>query len=458
MPVNRIDSPAARFEEELNAIAFDGMPLGVMLSNEICVQLLLNNERLGLKQLPKTILQALRTLMLGAPNTSFIAAEPPPERYALLTSLSTKQNYLNQITAVSRVLGRDTELRYLVHDSDAQSLGTSEKNILRRTRAKRENWLSWYKSFRRIMRPLRRTIRTYRSYYSFTERLNLLVISMAQTQRAHHAGLFLEAHRPEFILTEYDKNLEMVSVIAAAGKRNIPTFSLLHGLITYYEPYIPPVADKILVWGEFFKDYLVRGGLSEDRISVTGAPHIRPLENDLAVGEREYMTLATNPFDPELMKETAAIFCQAYEELYPDFPGMKAMVRLHPSEKMNDYAELTAAFPQVLFDQGKSYGFEDSIRVSRIVITFNSAYGVDALMKGRQLVQLGKPEQTDFFTAMVEAFGIDRASSITELVKIVRDRWEKEQGHALEWQRSLCLAQGDEAAERIAKEIQTIKA
>ena len=449
--VNQILS---EFEKDLNLICFEGMPLGVMLSNELCVQLLLNKDRLSLGDFPRVLLQALRASLLFSPGTSFVSGKSIPEKYALLTSISPNQNYLEQVKGISQILEEKWTIRYLVHKTDAKMLCTSADKIIKRKRATGKYCIKWFRSFRRIVFPLWSTIQKRKDHFGFVELINLFVSCMIQTQKAYYARDFLNMHRPQFILTEYDKNSEMVNVISAAKSLGIPTFSLLHGLVTHYEPYIPLLADRLFVWGDFFKSYLIKGGLTDEQIETTGAAHIYPIESDIAYLDREYLTLATNPFNTKLVNSMIVMLGKASNLLYNVYPKMKVMVRIHPSENIEDYRNLSIEFPNIFFDNGRKFMFEESIKVSRIILTLNSAYGIDGLMKGRKIIQLGKPEGTDFFTEMVDSFAIPRANTATELFEIIRDNWENKGDSNSDLVYKLCKVMGGDAARLTAKKIQ----
>ena len=441
------------FEAKLNEIQWDGIGIGSLLSNEICVQLLLNNQRPTWRNIPLIAYQYIRAMRFRTPLLNFVVHGEIPPKYGLITSILAKANYLNQVLAVSAELKRNTEIRYLLYDSKPSDLNTTIDSTISRISGNGEFASEWKKKFKRIEAEVWNTLFDKDINLTFPERLNFFVLLLTQTQRLYQAIKFLKKNPPDFVLSEYDKNAEMVTVVAAASSLGIPSYSLLHGLITYPEPYIPIVADRIFVWGDFFKEYLIGKGLPEKFITVTGAPHLGPIENDLPLEERVYITLATNPYNQSMMTELADIFCQSINELKKKIPKIKGMVRIHHAEDFTAYQCLMERFPEIVFDNGKQFSFIESIRVSRICVTYNSAYGVDSLLSGRLVVQLAEKVEDSFFCEMVSRTGLKRVANQKELIQYIQKYWNKSNDISLGARKMMCSEFGKQAALNIANDL-----
>ncbi|ASV56076.1 hypothetical protein LJPFL01_2713 [Lelliottia jeotgali] len=125
-------------------------------------------------------------------------------------------------------------------------------------------------------------------------------------------------------------------------KRNIPTYTLQHGLwFIFPEPqpidclvYENLLADRLLCWGQYTKDEFVRFGIADSRILVTGypRPHILNLKPKSQSSKKVLLLLARSSYDKnnKMLLQIASKLTDVYEFEY----------KLHPSVNASEYDSL----------------------------------------------------------------------------------------------------------------------
>ena len=208
---------------------------------------------------------------------------------------------------------------------------------------------------------------------------------------------FLNVHRPAAIVTEYDRNALWSCLVLAARTLAIPTFTLQHGVLNERAiGYVPPLADKMFCWGQFAEEELVRYGAKPQQLAIGGCPR---LERRLAVTTKEGRTrLGLDPTKPVVMLATAPYAPSERTRLVDIFAGcMKlrpeavGIVRLHPSEKFENYAVAARLYPEIRFFENREATLDESLAAADIVVTHNSGVGGDALVKKRAVIVVEMP-------------------------------------------------------------------
>lgn len=410
---------AATFEASLSEIEFNGIPIGLLLSNEICLRLITNTKPLTNKKLYIVLLQFLRHFFMFKSHNSLHAKRSIDGEYVLLTSIDVRNNYLGNITKLCTYLSSKYDVRVL-HFKDHLGLEQFDfKNLISRTG---NNW-SYYKEWIFGFLPvaseiLKRTVLNV-SLGNLAVRLQFFVSTIVQTQRVVFARNFLVSNRPKYVITEFDKNTDAVTIITAARSIGVPTFSLLHGLITYLQPYWPLAAEYWFVWGSYFKEYLVQRGADSKRILISGAiQHEEPQDVSGNI-KKTLIVLATNPINRELNANLTEIFCKMSLRHRLQVSENRFLVRIHPSEKLEDYKHFAEKYKGIEVDDGSKYTLEESLKQAKIVVTHNSAFAIDAVVYGARIIQLMKPTNDDFFTSYVDFFRLQRAMNEDELEELL---------------------------------------
>ncbi len=237
----------------------------------------------------------------------------------------------------------------------------------------------------------------------------------------------LASLRPAAIVTEYDRSSRWSCLLLAARSLDIPTFTLQHGVLGDDGiGYVPLVADKIFCWGESARDVLLRCGVSPERIVLGGCPR---LDRQLTVttsqaraklgldATKPVVMLATAPYAELDRTRLVEIFAGCIERLL-DTTGI---VRLHPSEKLDDYGKLAAAHPAIRFFENRAATIDESLAAADVVVVHNSGIGGDAVVKGRLAIVADlAPSPLGHGRDLVEQAGCPCVQSAADLLATVR--------------------------------------
>ncbi len=202
----------------------------------------------------------------------------------------------------------------------------------------------------------------------------------------------LEQARPPLVLTEYDRNYRWSCLVLAAQYLQIPTVTLVHGVIPPDAiGFSPVLADVIVCWGEADRKKLAAAGEPLEKIIIGGCPRLtRELPLDSAAArlrlglppDKPPVLLATSPDRDHL--NLAEMFATALEHV----PAATGVVRLHPAETLSDYAEVARRHPQIRFMDSSAGTIDEALAASEIVVVRGSGVGSDALLKRRPAVVL----------------------------------------------------------------------
>lgn len=279
---------------------------------------------------------------------------------------------------------------------------------------------------------------------------------------------FLEKVRPRFVMADYEHLHPWSSLFLVARRKGIQTLNLMHGEIYSAYAWMPLLSDVIACWGESQKRQLIGLGLDAGRIRVCGCPRIdRSINVDVA-GVRSRLCvdatkpvalLATNPILWEYREKQVVVFAEALK----DIGTVQGLVRLHPSERLEQYAGLSARFPWVKFYDAQSWTLEESIAVSRVVVNHDSGLGDDALVYGRPVIELDVlPIGLTNGRKLVERAGCPLAKDAGELRKTIvdlctnEDSYRRHLGLAEPFVKDLFFAVGDEAGRNTASVLREI--
>jgi hypothetical protein len=270
--------------------------------------------------------------------------------------------------------------------------------------------------------------------------------------------------RPSAIIVEFDRNSSWSCLVLAARRLGIPTCTMVHGVLSERAVgYTPVLADKILCWGEMQRRQLIAGGENRAEIIVAGCPRLTrelaatPAEAKAKLGlsiEKPVVLLGTNPVSKQECLAMAEVFCAAVEKL----DQVSAIVRLHPSERLDSYESVIKRYPRVKFFQNSDSTLDESLAAADIVVVPNSGLGSDALVKRRLVVVLDMPNMPlGHGRDLIEQAGCPRATSSESLREIVpRLLSDSPERRACEKAREAFVEDfmayfGKDAAKRIAK-------
>ena len=221
------------------------------------------------------------------------------------------------------------------------------------------------------------------------------------TQRLMSTDIFISAVHPKVIVTEYDRNSHASSLMLTAERYGIPTVTMLHAAALGAYPayaFAPVLARYVCCWGTQHYDNLLEHGVQAERLIVTGCQAIepgKPLEDRVFVSaklcfnpKKTVLMLATSPIAIQSRVIYTRMFCQA--TILMD--GVQALVRLHPAERREEYKNLINEFPHIRFLENRELSRDESLTLCDIVVTHDSSFGFDALIRGKPLALINPRE------------------------------------------------------------------
>ena len=290
----------------------------------------------------------------------------------------------------------------------------------------------------------------------------LSVSLLANSQLAVGCLRFLERSRPAAIVTDYDRGGSSSCLVLAARSLGIAAFSLQHGVMGHNAAgYVPVIADQMYCWGELHRRIMTEAGQDPARLAIGGCPR---LTRDLQPEPREVRSrlnidpshrvvmLGTSPVAPSQRRLLAAWFCDALRQL----DGVSGVVRLHPSERLEFYADFAREHPRVQFMDNAQLSLDESLAATDVVVVQNSGLGSDALVKRRLAVVVEIPDAPmDHGKDLIEQAGCPRAASAEELAVVLRGVLFDEKRRrchfvaAERYVEDFCACFGQESARRI---------
>jgi hypothetical protein len=219
----------------------------------------------------------------------------------------------------------------------------------------------------------------------------------AYTLRRFHAGYvwqtlvdaraaerLLDEARPRALVVASDAHRYARLLVLLARARGVPTFVLQHGAIGERDLYVPLVADHMLAWGPWCRDWFVAQRTPAERVHAVGfvrAPERRTLRGPVPDDAR--LLFAAQPIPDGVTRELLGAVRFALE----DDARLSLVVRPHPGESRRaSLAELLAAWPEsvrgrtLLSPPGRSLA--EDLAAADVVVVSQSTVGIDALTAG----------------------------------------------------------------------------
>ena len=84
---------------------------------------------------------------------------------------------------------------------------------------------------------------------------------------------FFDTVEAKAVMTMSDRHWYEYVVTKCAQKRAIPTYTNQHGWFGVPCNYVPVASDRIFVWGEKSREYLIGNGVASEKVVISGNPH-----------------------------------------------------------------------------------------------------------------------------------------------------------------------------------------
>lgn len=251
------------------------------------------------------------------------------------------------------------------------------------------------------------------------------------------AESIIKKERPSIILTIYETSTDRKALEIIGRKKGIPILGLQHGVLSsfpsarfsyYHKPsdvwrfqksdiLSCPIADKTLVFGDYYKNLLIESGYPADKVISTGCPRFdylfnyerkKSLENCRKFGinqngknilflseglENEYM-LQEIIQDHEKNIRSAKMILQSSPE------DSALVIKVHPRDNVNNYAQIFKDFPDRTIQIIKNVDLADLIHCASVVVMKASTAGLEAAISKKPIIDLNlfnEPELADYY-------------------------------------------------------------
>ncbi len=277
--------------------------------------------------------------------------------------------------------------------------------------------------------------------FSFVFPLSVSYVKMAKSLIKHE--------NPKKILIQTEYTSFGRSVTTAGKIYDKEVIAVQHGMISedhkgyIYEPhdinyiknpYSPycPIPDKIAVYGDYFKDILIKkSAFKPDSIVPIGQPrydrffYIRDKydwdneKKKLGVESNEKVVLWTTQTFAIPIEENRQNINAVYNAI-KSLENVKLIIKLHPNEDQNAplYKENKTIKPIIIGKDGDTYKL---IYICDLMITKTSTTGIEAILINKPLIILnlsGKPDTVNFVSEGV-AIGVYNPDDLAKSIKML---------------------------------------
>ena len=191
-----------------------------------------------------------------------------------------------------------------------------------------------------------------------------------------------------------------------AKEQGIPSLVAQHGIFSteiekekndriWITGFTPMLADRIAIWGPFFKKELEKKGIPDHKIVITGTPkfdflksrRFKPAEFRKKIGVKESETLVTLIMSSDHYMEFRMID-MAFKAL-KKFPGCKFVVKVHPSEAKGKYLKMAEKLGKsaIVLQAEDLY---ELMNASALVVVHASTVGIEAVALGKPVIVITK--------------------------------------------------------------------
>lgn len=217
----------------------------------------------------------------------------------------------------------------------------------------------------------------------------LLPISKLYIRKYYAYDLFFRSTKNIKSVMAYAENLSQSKIVLDAASNNqIKTFGLQHGIIRVYnvgynisklESSIKPMPDITFVWGNYWKQQLVRNAnYKENSIKIVGQPRadIIPKILDKYNRNRKLITFFSQ-LQPDLEEKYAS--AKSFITVAKNHPSLEFVIKLHPAEIDDIYSKLISEIQTTNVTIDYKRDTFQLLAESGIIMTCYSTVGAEAL-------------------------------------------------------------------------------
>lgn len=240
---------------------------------------------------------------------------------------------------------------------------------------------------------------------------------------------FLKENKPKLVIIMCEDPKRQRVMISLTNKLGIKSLLIMHGTIGERDVYENLRSNFIFVYGNYYKEVLIKKKNDSRKIIVTGNPawdHIKDIKitkeelyKHLRLPPKKYVLIATThfPWDTRNRLGYATI------KTMTKFPELHLIIKLHPEEKPDYYLNLLKKFglEATLVNDGSL--LYPLIKHSELVIITDSTVGVETILLDKPLIDLNLtivPYWNDYVSKNV-AIGVKKEEDLLPVIKSILD-------------------------------------
>lgn len=212
----------------------------------------------------------------------------------------------------------------------------------------------------------------------------------------------LTTHRPALVISPDVADPRTRVYTLLCRKMGIPSLDVQFGLVgdegiewRFFS------ADKLAVWGAASKEAMLKHGISEEKIIITGSPRhdclvnvpvakIKSMRTELRIPQKSAIVLLASAYqlkdynqysNPELLRSMKRSVFEAADKT----PGICLIVKPHPSEDVRETRALAGKNKNIIFVSQKS-DIRELTRICDAFVSFGSTATADALISGKLVI------------------------------------------------------------------------
>jgi hypothetical protein len=381
-----------KFEQDLNKIKFDSIPVGSLIVNFLYVQFYLGRDGEKNAAILKDRLLNFYLKKRGLPHLNknkVFDFSSLPTGLPLLTFASDRNHFFNINYPLFKQIGSSNCITFLKFEKFYDKFGeVKPKHFFSLENLSNPDLKKWNARFSKIKPELKTTINDFVENNKLPYHFKIRIINEIIIQTIYvliFEKIFFMI-KPAYIVLEYDR-LNILSVLASVGKKmSVPVYTMSHGIIANKFAYSPLIANKVFSWGEKQKKLYESIGVASEEIYIAGASQFSDDEHkDSKIKEKygfknddKIILLATNPIRKDLKIKLANLFGEAVQSSNGQIKGI---IKIHPSEKISDYDFIKESYPIIKVFDNKNMSYEDTFKIADLICVYNSAISNDALIK-----------------------------------------------------------------------------
>ena len=397
-------------------------------------------------------------------NTEFSIEKGLP----LLTFMSARRHLFNMNYSVFKIMNKEV-FCFIQNSLVLDKFETKPKNYLYFSQVPPYDLRLWRTEIESVWSEMRPVVKIFlkksnipRSYL-YRLKYNLL----EETKTIRSFEILLDRVKPVYILTEADRHSFNVGLVCTAKAKNISTYTIMHGIVGQAYGYVPILSDKLFGWGSRQKESLTNFGADSARIEITGAPQ---LTNKIGVSktaarekfgilpDQRVVVLSTNPNREDLKIKLYTLFNLAIASLKNQ--NVIGFIKIHPSEQVSFYNNLQKA-DNLFVPTSDEFSFDESLALADLVCNYNSAYGIDAVIREKAVIIINV--ETTFLGEMADLVKIGDlpvVSQVDELSQQIESYLMDESFRmgidkkTKEYAKKYCIAVSDTAAKNVLSKIE----